>query len=289
MLASGYVGLRFIHFAALMLIFGSALFSAWLAPRSLRPLLIQRFLTLQKSCLWAGVFSAALMYAWQGGIMGDGWYDIWRPGSWLAIIGTQTGTALAWQLIIAVLTLVAALLQPQQQNRLLLLVTIQFVLAAGIGHAAMRDGIPGVVQRGNQFVHLLCAAVWLGGLLPVLYCQRLAHGQSQAAAIYAMMRFSLYGHFAVAGVLLTGVINTLLIQGLVAPWQSDWGRLLLVKCALVALMVAIALVNRYVLVPRMRLESNTARRNFFYMTWAEMGLGALVLALVSLFATWEPF
>lgn len=289
MLASFYVGLRFIHFAALMLIFGSALFSAWLAPRNLRPLLTQRFLTLQKSGLWLGVVSAALMYVWQGGMMGDGWDDIWRPVTWQAVIGTQTGTVLAWQVIIALLTLVAALLQPQQQKRILLLVTIQFVLAAGIGHAAMRDGLPGVIQRGNQCVHLLCAAFWLGGLLPLLFCQRLAHGQSQAAAIYTMMRFSLYGHIAVAGVLLTGVINTLLIQGLIAPWHSDWGRLLLVKCALVALMVAIALVNRYVLVPRLSLKSGRARRYFFYMTWAEMGLGALVLAAVSLFATWEPF
>ncbi|MGP3593265.1 copper homeostasis membrane protein CopD [Vagococcus sp. WN89Y] len=289
MLAAGYVGLRFIHFAALMLIFGSALFSAWLAPRNLRPVLIQRSLILQKSCLCVCVLSAALMYAWQGGMMGDGWNDIWRPVTWMAVVGTQTGTALAWQIIIALLTLVAALLQSQQQKRVLLLVTLQFVLAAGIGHAAMRDGMPGVVQRGNQLVHLLCAAFWLGGLLPLLLCQRLARGQWQTAALYTMMRFSLYGHFAVAGVLLTGVVNTLLIQGLMLPWHSAWGRLLLVKCALVALMVVIALVNRYVLVPRLSLKSATARRFFFYMTWAEMGLGALVLATVSLFATWEPF
>jgi len=289
MLASGYVGLRFIHFAALMLIFGGALFSAWLAPRTLRPLLIQRFATVQKSGLWLALFSAALMYAWQGGMMGDGWYDIWRPTTWMAVIGTQTGTALAWQIIIALLTLAAFLLQPQQQSRILLLVTLQFVLAAGIGHAAMRDGMPGVLQRGNQFVHLLCAGLWLGGLLPLLLCQRLAHGQTQAAAIYAMMRYSLYGHVAVAGVVLTGIINTLFIHGLKLPGQSGWGRLLLVKCALVALMVAIALVNRYVLVPRLSLKSSSARRYFFYMTWAEMGLGALVLAVVSLFATWEPF
>lgn len=289
MLACGYVGLRFMHFAALILIFGCALFSAWLAPRNLRPVLSQRFVTLQKNCLWLALASAALMYAWQGGIMGDGWSDIWRPVTWMAVIGTQTGTVLAWQVIIAGLTLTAALLQPQQQKRLLLLVAIQFVLAAGIGHAAMRDGIAGVVQRGNQVVHLLCAALWLGGLLPMLYCQRLVHGARREAAIYAMMRFSRYGHVAVAGVLLTGVINTLMIQGLTAPWHSGWGRLLLVKCALVALMVAIALVNRYVLVPRLSLKSDTARRYFFYMTWAELGLGALVLATVSLFATWEPF
>lgn len=289
MLESGYVGLRFIHFAALIVIFGSAQFCAWFAPPSLRPVLIQRFAKAQKICLWTGLLSAALMYSWQGGMMGDGWDDIWRPVTWMAVIGTQTGTILAWQVILSALTLMAALLQPQQQKRLLLLLAMQFALAAGIGHAAMHDGAAGVLQRANQLVHLLCAATWLGGLLPLLCCLHMAHGRWQAAAIQAMMRFSLYGHFAVAGVVLTGIVNALLIQGLNAPWLSGWGRLLLVKCALVALMVAIALMNRYVLVPRLSQHKDTARRAFISMTWAEVGLGALVLAAVSLFATWEPF
>ena len=39
---------------------------------------------------------------------------------------------------------------------------------------------------------------------------------------------------------------------------SPWGRLLLIKCALVAGMVVIALVNRYVLVPRMSASGSRA-------------------------------
>ncbi len=56
-----------------------------------------------------------------------------------------------------------------------------------------------------------------------------------------MMRFSRVGHYAVAGVLLTGTINSLLILGVHIPWQAGYVQLLLFKCALVALMVAIAL------------------------------------------------
>ncbi|WP_342324937.1 copper homeostasis membrane protein CopD [Kosakonia sp. BYX6] len=289
MLAAAFVGLRFIHFATLMLIFGCALFSAWLAPRELRRLLTQRFHILQRYCLWLCAASAIMMYAVQGGMMADGWPDVWRPVVWMAVVGTQSGTILAWQIIIALLTLIAALLQPMQQKRLVLLVAIQFLLAAGLGHAAMRYGVMGVVQRGNHALHLLCAAMWLGGLLPVLFCMQLASGQWRQPAIAAMMRFSRYGHLAVAGVLLTGMINTLLIQGLVWPWHSGWGRMLLLKCALVALMVAIALVNRYVLVPRLSLDNEAAQQRFISLTRAEVGLGALVLAAVSLFATWEPF
>ena len=73
------------------------------------------------------------------------------------------------------------------------------------------------------------------------------------------------------------------------PWHSGWGRMLLLKCALVAMMVVIALVNRYVLVPRFRSGDGREQRYFIRMTQTEVVLGALVLAAVSLFATWEPF
>ncbi|MFE4110761.1 copper homeostasis membrane protein CopD [Kosakonia sp. YIM B13611] len=289
MLAAALVGLRFVHFAALMLVLGCTLFSVWLASGSLQRLLAQRFLFWQRGCLWLAAVSAAAMFTVQGGVMGDGWQDVARPEIWLVVAGTQTGAVLAWQVIVAFLALVVVLMQPLQQRKILLLVILQFVLAAGIGHAAMREGAMGVVQRSNHALHLLCAAMWLGGLAPVLFCMKLARGPWRAAAIAAMMRFSWYGHFAVAGVILTGVVNTLLIQGLVWPWQSHWGQVLLLKCALVALMVVIAVMNRYVLVPQLNLRNDTAQQRFIALTWAEVGLGALVLAAVSLFATWEPF
>ncbi len=129
----------------------------------------------------------------------------------------------------------------------------------------------------------------VGGLLPLLFCMRLAKGRWQPAAIFTMMRFSRVGHYAVAGVLLTGIINTLFIVGIDVPWEAPYVRLLLFKCALVIMMVAIALANRYFLVPRFRPDAGREQQIFIRMTQAEVVLGALVLAAVSLFATREPF
>ena len=103
-----------------------------------------------------------------------------------------------------------------------------------------------------------------------------------------MMRFSRVGHYAVAGVLLTGIINTLFIVGINVPWHAPYVQLLLFKCALVMMMVAIALANRYFLVPRFRPEAGREQQIFIRMTQAEVVLGALVLAAVSLFATGNP-
>ncbi|MEO3988306.1 copper homeostasis membrane protein CopD [Pseudocitrobacter cyperus] len=287
MLTTFYVGLRFVHFAALISVLGCALYGGWWAPAALRRLFTQRFSQLIHSSLLVGTVSAVLMMMVQGGLMGDGWGDVWQPDVWLAVATTQFGSVWIWQIVLAGVALVVGWVKPRQMMRLLLLLTAaQFILLAGTGHSAMRDGIMGAIQRSNHALHLLFAASWLGGLPPFLYCLRLAKGRWRQAAIYTMMRFSRYGHVAVAGVVLTGVINALLIQN---GWPLDtaYSRMLLIKCALVAVMVVIALVNRYVVVPRM--AQSTTQRFFLRATQMELVLGALVLASVSLFATWEPF
>ncbi|MET5961633.1 copper homeostasis membrane protein CopD [Citrobacter amalonaticus] len=290
MLTLTWVVLRFIHFTALMLVFGSALYGAWLAPASIRRLMSRRFLRLQQhAALWSFV-SALLMLAIQAGLMGSGWQDVISVSVWGAVLQTQFGGVWLWQIVLALVTLVVALIVPRDLARLLLLLTLaQFALLTGIGHATLHSGVIGALQQTNHAMHLICAATWFGGLLPVIYCMHMAKGRWQQQAVYTMMRFSRYGHLAVAGVLLTGITNVLFIQGFSLPWQTAWGQLLLLKCALVLLMVAIALANRYLLVPRMRQDSRRINRCFIWMTKIEWGVGAVVLAIVSVFATLEPF
>ena len=102
------------------------------------------------------------------------------------------------------------------------------------------------------------------------------------------MRFSRYGHLAVAGAIASGLVNAWLIQGGFSV-ATPYGIALWVKCGFVALMVMVALANRYLLVPRMSAATELTQRIFLRTTQAEIVLGALVLASVSLFATWEPF
>ncbi|EGT4252888.1 hypothetical protein D8W73_02160 [Citrobacter amalonaticus] len=290
MLTLTWVSLRFIHFTALMLVFGSALYGAWLAPVSVRRLMSRRFLRLQRhAALWS-FLSALLMLAIQAGLMGSGWQDVISMSVWGAVLQTQFGGVWLWQIVLALVTLIAALLMPRNLSRLFVLLTLaQFALLTGIGHATLHTGVIGALQQTNHALHLICAAAWFGGLLPVIYCMRIARGRWQQQAVYTLMRFSRYGHLAVAGVLLTGIANMLFIQGVALPWRTAWGQLLLLKCALVLLMVAIALVNRYLLVPRMRQENRRFTVYFIWMTKIEWGIGAVVLAIVSVFATLEPF
>ena len=289
MLSAVYVSLRFIHFISLIVAFGCLLYGAWWAPAALRRLMMQRFYPLMRHLLLASALSALLMLMAQGGLMGNGWSDVWQPAIWQAVAGTQFGGVWVWQILLAFVALAVVWLKPRRPGRLLLvLFCAQLLLLAGVGHAAMNDGWLGIVQRTNHALHLFCVASWFGGLLPFIYCLRLAHGRWRQAAIFTMMRFSRYGHLAVAGAIASGVVNALLIQGELIS-ASTWGRMLLLKCALVAAMVAIALVNRYVLVPRMSAGGTRAEQLIVRTTQIEIALGALALFAVSLFATWEPF
>ncbi|EOF4705147.1 copper homeostasis membrane protein CopD [Klebsiella sp. MISC125] len=289
MLSGVYVSLRFIHFISLMIAFGCVLYGAWWAPVTLRRLLMQRFYPLMRHLLLASALSALLMLMAQGGLMGNGWPDVWQPAIWQAVAGTQFGSAWVWQILLALVALVVVWLKPRRPARLLLiLLCAQLLLLAGVGHAAMNEGWQGILQRTNHAVHLFCVASWFGGLLPFIYCLRLAHGRWRQAAIYTMMRFSRYGHLAVAGAIASGIVNALFIQGGLIS-DSPWGRMLLFKCALVAAMVAIALVNRYVLVPRISASGTRAEQLIVRTTQMEIVLGALALFAVSLFATWEPY
>jgi Putative copper export protein len=288
-LAFLYVALRWGHFLSLMIAFGCVLYAAWWATPPLRRLFVRRFSIVMRWSLCFSAFCATLMLMWQGGLMGNGWADVVEPDVWLTVLGTRFGSVWLWQILLAWISVAVLLLRPHGgMSLLLVLCAAQFLLMAGVGHAAMHVGMLGALQRTNHAIHLLCAGAWVGGLLPFLYCLQLANRRWRGAAIATMMRFSRYGHLAVAGVILSGLINAWLIQGKLFS-ETPYGELLLVKCALVALMIAIAVANRYVLVPRLAKDRHSVERLFLRTTQAELILGALVLAAVSLFATWEPF
>ena len=173
MLTASYIGLRFIHFSTLMLIFGCSFFISRLAPFHLQRLMTRQFLLLQRNCMLLSFVSAVLMYLLQGGIMGDGWQDVWSSQTWLALAETQFGSVWLWQMIVAAVALCVVLLQPQHQGRVMVLCGAQLLLMAGVGHAAMLEGMAGIMQRTNHALHLLCASAWFGGLLPVIYCMYL--------------------------------------------------------------------------------------------------------------------
>lgn len=290
MLAACYIALRFIHFTSLMLLFGCTTYSVLLAPGRLREILVQRLRAVWRPAIDISLISACLLLCLQAGLMGDGWIDVVSPSVWIAVLGTQFGRVWSGLLILALVSAVVSVVRPRKmQEYLLLLTSLQLILLACVGHTTLHAGELGVLHRVNHAVHLLSAAFWVGGLLPLLVCMWLARKTAWGdAAIESMMRFSRYGHLAVAAVIISGIMNSLLIMGWNIPLESNYFRLLLLKTVLVGGMVILALINRYWLVPKFN-HSALAKQQFIRLTWLEVILSAGVLLLVSLFATQEPF
>jgi putative copper export protein len=111
-----------------------------------------------------------------------------------------------------------------------------------------------VVHAGA--LHHAAAGLWLGGLVPLGWLLRRARTAQDDAGIIvtrdAIRHFSQMGYVAVALIALTGTINTLLLVGsLGAMFGTPYGRLLALKILLFLAMVAVALINRFRLLPRL--------------------------------------
>lgn len=288
-----WILLRALHFAAVMLLTGSACYSALLAPKRYRPLLARRLIPLVKGSAWLALLSALAMLACQNVLMSGDSTNLADTDTdiWLAVLGTHFGAVWQWEIIFGVMGIVALSLTGKlRQQTLLLAGVLQLGCMALTGHSAMRDGLTGLFQQINQAVHLIAAAFWVGGLLPLLLLMCEARQiDRRTDAIRTMMRFSRYGHLAVALTLLSGVINSVMIAGWPLMWHdSRYIVLLLCKVLLVSLMVLVALINRYWLVPRFRLAGSGTQLKFIRMTQLELLLACGVVGLVSVFATLSP-
>ncbi len=162
------------------------------------------------------------------------------------------------------------------------------------GHAAAGEGAIGLARLAADVLHLLAAGIWLGALLVFLRLI-LSDARKDAGAIQASLaRFAGVGSGVVAVLLLTGVVNLLLTVGwaqLASLTATLWGRLLLIKLALFAAMLALAALNRFQLTPALvdsAPEPPAALTRLRISLLAESGFAVLVIALVAWLGTLSP-
>ena len=99
------------------------------------------------------------------------------------------------------------------------------------------------------------------------------------------------GYVAVAFVAVTGIVNAILLVGSIDGLTgTDYGRVLLIKIALFVLLVAVAIINRLILVPRIGREKklSTGTTALFWTVGIEQVLGLAIIAVVSILGTLPP-
>ncbi len=290
------IGSRLVHYAAVALLFGAPLFRLAVAPKRIGE---ERGggRTAEVAASVAALLSGLGWFAGVAATMAGSFADAIAPDLLHAVtFDTRFG-----QLWIARLVVLAAIFAIQlgakpsrpRDGALLILAAFSSASLVGVGHGMTGAGHGPIVARVHMVadvVHLLCAAAWIGGLffLGGLLHRVVTGEQTPAVARRAIRRFSLMGYGAVALVLLTGCINALvMVPGPASLIGSDYGRVLLLKIALVLLMVAIALINRVALTPPIMAESGGVG-SLSRSVVVEQGVGWLVLAAVAWLGTIHP-
>ncbi len=282
---------RFLHDGALMALWGSFAYLATLVPRRLAEQLADRLTIYRLAAVSLVLLTTCASLPLQAAMIGDGWPDAVN-GQVLAdvITSTSTGKAWLWQLsaagALAIAQCASAHLAPRATAATagLALATLAFT-----GHAVMQDGWQGVAHPLNDILHVLAAGAWFGALLPLLVVLR-QFGQPplKAEATIALTRFSRAGHWAVALAILTGIANSLFIVGWPLGWSSTYQTLLTAKIAVVLVMTAVAVLNRYWYVPRLGRDRASALAAIRVGTLLEIGLGVAAILLVSIFGLLDP-
>ena len=226
----------------------------------------------------------------------------WATGRSI-LFETPIGTA--WLVRMAALaTAFWAAFSVRSTDRRLTLVTLAGAVALGslvwTGHAGASEGNLGLVHKASDVLHMLAAAVWLGGIAAFLLLLRLASGQDEETRMMvghrALGEFSRVGSVCVLIITGTGLVNAQILVGyenLTQALGSDYGRLLAVKLALVGAMLLLAAKNRWRLTPALGTaiedgETGSATAALRTSLLLEAGAAVTILALVAWLGTLEP-
>ena len=174
------------------------------------------------------------------------------------IAHTHLGLVLTIRSAVLVLAVLLSLVQAAALRALCLLVTLGVALTASLtGHAAAWGDL--TVNTAVDWLHAVAASAWAGGLFGLAgVVWRQQPPWPLAAVVVVARRFSRLAGVCLLVVVLTGSYNAWSQLGAVARlWTSPYGRVLLVKLLVVAVLVWLGAVNRYVLLPRLSRHRTT--------------------------------
>lgn len=169
---------------------------------------------------------------------------------------------------------------------------------AWTGHAASTLGDTAGLHLAADALHLIAASCWIGGLVSLVLLLGVIRRQLTTAweppVRLAVLRFSQLGIASVGTLLLTGLVNAwILVGSFYALVVTEYGRLLMLKIAVFAMMLALAFMNRFWLTPRLdgspdKETGREAVRQLTRNSVIEIALGVVIFVIVGLLGTLHP-
>ena len=163
---------------------------------------------------------------------------------------THFGTILTARAVMLALAVFLSLARATALRALCLLIALAVVLTTTLtGHASGWGDL--TVSVAVDWIHAVAASAWVGGLLALaVVIFRSEPRWPPAALAIVAPRFSRLAGACLLVVVLTGSYNAWAQLGALSRlWTTTYGGVLIVKLLLVAVLIGLGAVNRYVAVP----------------------------------------
>jgi len=277
---------RAVHLASLMILTGAGAF-AWLAKTRLRiELALPRSLPI--ACGALALATGILLVGFAAGEMTGTGFAVAAMGRVLA--GTLYGHVAVLRMALLAATLLFAAARPRASD-------IAGAVGGGIAltllgltsHAAA-GGAPqfALLRAGVDAAHLLTAGLWTGGLVALLVAVFGEAGDSQRH-IALLRLFSRWGVGSVAVLAVAGTINALAILDVPGMrWSLAYVSLLAAKLVLAAVMIALALTNRFGVLPGLARGEREAAETLPLTLSAELAGAILIVVIVGFLGLTAP-
>lgn len=279
MTVASFTIVRFLHLAALMLLFGCGAFPLY--TKKPDGVLHQYLRGLALTCATIALITGAL---------------------WFAFPGPALYTTVGQVLIVRLLLIAGASILFARKSIGLAWTTGVVFSALAVATIALTGHAKSGVIAGaglhllGDVLHLIAAGAWIGALAWLLLLLSPTTQAPRREVEHALVGFSGVGPGVVAALVITGLVNSLFLigpQNALSLWRNAYGLTFLIKLALFVIMFALAAVNRYRLTPRLAMaadhgSSEQALRAFKGTIAAETALAVLVLAAVALLGVLPP-
>ena len=298
---------RFVHLAAVVLLFGCFAFTILIARPALRSAgdfeagyrSFERSQSIVARWCWLAVSLSAVAALWiqnlNVGESSDGASDL----AALAALITSTQYGRVWLARMGIALLIAVLLfrplRPRPSTSALdavgaILSTVLLIAISFAGHASAANGSTFFFQVSIDALHLLATGLWLGGLMPLFLllrqCRASRHLGAATLAGIASRRFSNLALGSVALLIASGFYNAWNLVGGFAPlFGTAYGKWLLFKLVLFLPLLFLGAINR----SRIKTEPiATPARALERNVLIEIVLGLAILLIVGFMGVTPP-
>ena len=297
--AAGLIASRFVHYAALTILFGVAAFPVYnYRGKTLSPAEAAAFFPWSRRVQIAAAIAALISgMFWLGFVATtmSGQLSALFDANILSLVIRTTDFGRVWMPRLELIGLALLLLVPKNPGETLRLsvlaaAAIALTSIADTGHSGADNGPSATLHITADAVHLVAAGIWVGALVVLarmaVISARGLRPDDLKSFHHALERFSAIGPAVVGALTLSGILN----PGFLASLSSAYGQVLLVKLLLFGVMLVLAAANRFWLTRRLEsaagLEQST--RALKASILAETVLAALVLASVAWLGTLAP-